>query len=88
MSGDPLFWGPCAWVLSEGKRREQALSVIARGWGVGLALLGSAAADDHAMTPPTLRGLGNAGDDLGVNLVGYGVARRRISVTSDTRTEL
>ncbi len=32
-SGEPLFWGQYAWVLSEAKRRDQALAVIGRGLG-------------------------------------------------------
>ena len=59
--------------------------------GIGLAWLGGAAADVHAIAPPTLRGLGIASYYLVVNLVGYGVAPLvvgTISDVSDLRTAL
>lgn len=59
--------------------------------GIGLAWLGGAAADVHAIAPPALRGLGIASYYLVVNLVGYGVAPLvvgTISDVSDLRTAL
>ncbi len=59
--------------------------------GIGLAWLGGAAADVHAIAPPSLRGLGIASYYLVVNLVGYGVAPLvvgKISDASDLRAAL
>jgi MFS family permease len=59
--------------------------------GIGLAWLGGAAADVHAIAPPSLRGLGIASYYLVVNLVGYGIAPLvvgKVSDASDLRTAL